>query len=84
VMMDFLRPEFAGYFCSKAELCAAHGLDPDKKLLLYISSFGYASMDDAEVDELSRMAGTDFGAFARVNRSSMATTLAWFERYLSE
>ena len=34
VMMDFLRPEFEGYFLSKKELCQKYGLDPDKKLLL--------------------------------------------------
>ena len=84
VMMDFLRPEFAGYFKSKEALCAEHGLDPAKKLHLYISSFGYASMTDAEVKELSEMAGTDFSGFAATNRVSMAQTLDWFDRYLSE
>ncbi|MDL2219698.1 hypothetical protein LJC04_05135, partial [Ruminococcaceae bacterium OttesenSCG-928-O06] len=52
--------------------------------LLYISSFGYASMSDDEVQELSDMAGTDFAAFADVNRHSMATTLHWFDRYLTD
>ena len=83
VMMDFLRPEFAGYFKSKEQLCAEHGLDPAKKLHLYISSFGYASMTDAEVKELSEMAGTDFSGFAATNRVSMAETLDWFDRYLA-
>ncbi len=83
VMMDFLRPEFAGYFKPKEQLCAEHGLDPAKKLHLYISSFGYASMTDAEVKELSEMAGTDFSGFAATNRVSMAETLAWFDQYLA-
>ena len=82
VMMDFLRPEFAGYFKSKAALCQAFGLDPAKRLHLYISSFGYASMEEAEVAELSRMAGTDFTGFAKTNRVSMAETLRWFDDYL--
>ncbi len=84
VMMDFLRPQFHGFFKEKAALCAEFGLDPSKRLLLYISSFGYASMDEAEVKELSDMAGTDFTAFAATNRRSMATTLEWFDRYLGE
>lgn len=83
VMMDFLRPEFAGYFEDKKTLCQKYGLDPEKRLMLYISSFGYASMDQKEVEELSKMAGTDFTEFARVNRQSMAETLGWFDRYLS-
>ena len=46
VMMDFLRPEFDGYFKDKETLCREFGLDPAKQLHLYISSFGYASMND--------------------------------------
>lgn len=84
VMMDFLRPEFKGYFKDKAALCQEFGLDPGKQLHLYISSFGYASMSDEEVAELSRMAGTDFTGFAKTNRVSMTETLAWFDRYLGE
>lgn len=84
VMMDFLRPEFEGYFKSKKALCAEHGLDADRPLLLYISSFGYASMTEQEVRELSEMAGEDFTGFAHTNRVSMEQTLAWFDRYLTE
>lgn len=82
VMMDFLRPEFRGYFKDKEALCREYGLDPAKKLLLYISSFGYASMSEDEVKELSAMAGEDFTGFARTNRVSMAETLRWFDQYL--
>lgn len=82
IMMDFLRPEFAGYYENKAALCRRHGLNPGKRLMLYISSFGYASMNEAEVQELSAMAGTDFSQFATVNRQSMDETLRWFDEYL--
>ncbi len=84
VMMDFLREEFEGYYKSKDEICAEYNLDAARPLWLYISSFGYASMDEAEVQELSEMAGTDFRQFAQVNRDSMRETLAWFDRYLTE
>lgn len=84
VMMDFLRPEFKGYYANKQELCEEFGLDPNKELHLYISSFGYASMTEQEVKELSEMAGTDFTGFARTNRVSMDETLAWFDQYLGE
>ena len=83
VMMDFLRPEFQGYFKTKEQLCRDFGLDPDKKLMLYISSFGYGSMSEQEVQELSKMAGEDFTQFARTNRESMAETLRWFDEYLT-
>ncbi len=84
VMMDFLRPEFAGYFKNKTQLCEEFNLDPTHHLHLYISSFGYASMTDAEVKELSEMAGTDFSGFATTNKTSMEETLAWFDAYLGE
>lgn len=84
VMLDFLRDEFEGYYDSKETLCKAHGLDANKPLMLYISSFAYASMGETEVDELSRMAGEDFTGFARINRESMAETLEWFGEYLTE
>ena len=84
VMMDFLRPEFAGYYKTKEQLCEEFGLDPKKQLHLYISSFGYASMTQQEVAELSEMAGTDFTGFAATNRASMAETLHWFDQYLGE
>ncbi|NLW79407.1 MAG: hypothetical protein GXY32_08370 [Ruminococcaceae bacterium] len=83
IMLDFLRPEFAGYYQDKRGLCAEHGLDFRRPLWLYVSSFGYASMGDDEVAELSQMAGTDFTEFARVNRESMAETLSWFDRILT-
>ncbi|MEG2500106.1 MAG: hypothetical protein RSA78_03470 [Oscillospiraceae bacterium] len=82
VMMDFLRAEFNGYFMDKAVLCEKFSLDADKKLMLYISSFGYASMTDAEVRELSDMAGVDFSGFAETNRISMEKTLEYFDKYL--
>ncbi len=84
IMMDFLRPQFDGYFKSKADICKEHGLDESKKIMLYISSFGYASMTPEEVRELSEMAGEDFGGFASTNKLSMQTTLEWFDKLLSE
>ena len=84
VMMDFLRPEFRGYFEGKEALCRRFGLNPGHHLHLYISSFGYASMTEEEVKSLSEMAGTDFSGFARTNRVSMEQTMAWFDRYLAD
>lgn len=84
VMMDFLLPQFSGYFKTREDLCREFSLNPEKPLFLYISSFGYASMTDKEVDELSKMAGEDFSGFAKTNRISMAQTLEWFDKYLTE
>ena len=37
VMMDFLRPEFHGYFKDKAALCREFGLDPARPVVSYVS-----------------------------------------------
>ncbi len=84
VMMDFLRPEFAGYYADRGALCRQHGIDEKQEIFLYISSFGYAGMGEAEVRELSKMAGQDFAPFAEVNRRSLTVTLSWLRRYLDE
>ncbi len=78
LQLDFLRPQFEGFFASREELCRDFGIDQDKKIILYISSFGYANMDDKEVEELSNMAGLDFRGFRDTNKISMETTLDWF------
>ncbi len=84
IMMDFLTPQFNGYFKDKKQLCKEHNLDENKELMLYISSFGYASMTPQEVKELSLMAGEDFSGFAKTNAESMTTTLEWFDKYLTQ
>ena len=84
VMMDFLRPEFNGDILRiKPPSAGSSASTPTKSCTLYISSFGYASMNNDEVAELSRMAGTDFTGFAKTNRVSMEETLSWFEQYLT-
>ncbi len=84
MMMDFFLPQFNGYFKTKQQICKQFNLNENKKLMLYISSFGYASMTDDEVKELSQMAGEDFSEFAKTNKNSMKQTLEWFDRFLDE
>ncbi len=85
MQLDFLRPEFKGYYMSRDEICSSYSIDSSRRMILYISSFGYANMDDKEVEELSAMAGLDFRGFRDTNKKSMETTLDWFcealERY---
>ena len=84
ITLDFLRPEFAGYYKNKAQLAKEFNLDENKKFMLYISSFSLAYMSKAEVDELSKLAGVSFDAFQVTNFKSMNETLAWFARFLDE
>ncbi len=82
VQLDFLYPEFDGYFKSKAQLAAEYGLDPSRRWLCYVSSFSCAFMDDKEVEELNAMTDLDFKGFKETGARSMTVTLEWFDRLL--
>ena len=84
VMMDFLRPEFNGYFKDKG--IAVQGIRPRPreaaapvhlKLRLCQHERGGGS-------RAFKMAGTDFTGFAKTNRISMQETLRWFDEYLGQ
>ena len=82
IQMDFLRDQFKGYYKPKAELCKEFGLDENKKLVLYISSFSTAYMTDQEVEELNKLAGVGFNQFKITSQKTMNTTLGWVDEYL--
>ncbi|MEG0833464.1 MAG: hypothetical protein RSE36_04130 [Oscillospiraceae bacterium] len=84
VQLDFLRPQFDGYFKSKQELAEEFSLCADRKWLLYISSFSCAFMDDKEVAELNSMTALDFAGFRDIGVRSMNVTLQWIDRLLCE
>ena len=82
IQMDFLREQFNGYYKPKADLCKEFGLDENKKLVLYISSFSTAYMTDQEVEELNKLAGVGFNQFKITSQKTMNTTLGWVDEYL--
>lgn len=82
IQMDFLRPQFKGYYKDKGNLCKEFNLDPNKKLALYISSFSTAYMSDEEVEELNKLAGVGFNQFKITSQKTMNTTLDWVDKYL--
>ena len=84
IQLDFLRPQFDGYFKTRSQLAAEYGLDESKRWLLYVSSFSCANMDDKEVEELGEMTDLDFRGFKLSGARSMHTTLEWFSRLLGE
>ena len=82
IQMDFLRDQFKGYYKDKDSLCEEFGLDKNKKLVLYISSFSTAYMTDQEVEELNNLAGVGFNQFKITSQKTMNTTLDWVDRFL--
>lgn len=84
VQLDFLYPQFDGYFKPRAQLAQEFSLDANKRWLCYVSSFSCAFMDDKEVAELNDMTNLDFKGFKEIGARSMYATLAWFDRQLAE
>lgn len=84
VQLDFLYPQFDGYFKTREQLAGEYGLDANKRWLCYVSSFSTAYMDDKEVEELNAMTDLEFHGFKTVSQRSMKVTLDWFDRLLSE
>ena len=82
ITLDFLRPEFKGYYKEKDELCKEFGLDPNKRLALYVSSFSVAYMSDKEISELNDLAGVSFDQFRVTACKSMNRTLEWVDKFL--
>jgi len=83
MQLDFLLPQFKGYYKSKEALAEEFSLPADKRWLLYVSSFSCAWMDDKEIEELDAMTDLNFDGFRAVGLRSMTATLDWFDRYLT-
>ena len=83
VQLDFLYPQFDGYYKSREELARDFSLDTDKRWLCYISSFSCAFMDGKEIEEMNAITNLDFKSFKEISARSMHTTLGWFDTLLS-
>ena len=84
MQLDFLGERFAGYSKNRRLLADEFGVDASLRWVLYISSFSCASMDDREIEELNAMTDLDFKGFQQVGARSMAVTLDWLDRFLTD
>jgi len=84
IQLDFLGEKFRDYSKSKPQLADEFILDPAKNWILYISSFSCASMDDREIEELNAMTDLDFKGFQQIGARSMAVTLDWLDKLLTD
>ena len=80
IPMDLNRKAFRSSFLSREELAVRYGLDPEKKWVLFISSFSYVGMSQERLEEIDQLTGVAF-AFADISRRSQQEILGWFERY---
>ena len=84
IQMDFLRPEFSGYYYIKDELLAQYGINPKLKICLFISSFSYVGLPEYARKDLKRIIGEEsFTSFEKLSIDSQNKMLKWFDKLLS-
>ena len=85
IQMDFLRPEFNGYYYTKKELLNQYKINPSQKVCLFISSFSYVGLPEHARKDLKRITGEEnFNAFEQFSIDSQEKIIRWFEKLLSE
>lgn len=84
VQLDTTRPMFDARWRSREEIAEEFGLDPDKKWILYISSF--ATTSGGLINEVQKLTHTEDNVerFSRITDQSQAETLSWFDAFLSD
>lgn len=86
IAMDFLRPEFKEYYKSKQEITREFNLDNNKKLVLFISSFGLNSdiIDEEMFKTMNLNYNYDWGKTLNEGDMSRSKILEWADRLLTE
>lgn len=79
---DFFRDEFEHFYKSKEELAKTFGLNKDKKWVLYISSFSFATFDEKERKMFEKKWGGKFDGVYDIFLESKNMTLKWIEELL--
>ena len=85
ITMDFLRPEFRCYFKSREEICSEFGLDTNKKIYTYISSFSYPTISLEELNSYrNQESGINVNRLYEVSVTSQKLTLEWIGKELEK
>ena len=77
--LDFYREEFRDTIADKGALFARYGLDPDRKTLLFISSFAEVGKPEAEAAEIQDE-GADSRTHVELQETSQQMILDWFRQ----
>ncbi len=83
VQLDFCRPEFDSYYLNRLAIAEKYNLDTQKKWVLFISSFSYATYNEKSLEILHEQWG-DFTEFVDISKKSRLEVLQWIEELLKE
>ena len=85
VGMDYLRPEFRGYYPSKEELFSKHNLPLDNTTCLFISPYFSDDYPEKDLKNMCEWFGEGWGDYYRdCMNPSKKTILEWVEKICSE
>lgn len=84
IHLDFSREEFNHYYKSREELADEYNIPNDKKWILYVSSFAYATYSEEDIRELENQWNMSYYDMVKVSRDSRKKTLEWIEELLNK
>lgn len=82
--MDFLRPEFAGYYMTREELFEKFGIPADKKVCLFISTFKPESVSAEFLEEMCKRYGDSWRITHEISVKTQKTILEWITKIVDE
>ncbi len=80
--LDFLRPQFQGFWESRQKLATEHGIESSKKWNLYISSFSVADNELSKIGVASDLGNEYAEYFSDFSSKSRKKTIEWFRTVL--
>lgn len=82
IQLDFLRDELRWFYISRDELMTKYNMDKSKRLILYISSFTYATASRNTINAVEKLLNANVDDFVLLSQKSRYATLNIFEKIL--
>jgi hypothetical protein len=81
VSLDFLRPEFKGYYKNRINLLHQYKMSPEKRVYLFISSFAYAYLPEEDIQKANG-SKNNFSTLKEISSRSEKYILVWIRNIL--
>lgn len=82
IQLDFCNDALSSMFYSKVDLAKKHGLDPQKKWILFVSSFTLPTMDKNIFEFFVSQLSEQLRTFKTAMSDSKSEIISWFTSYL--
>lgn len=82
IQLDFLRSDLRGFYISRDKLMERYHMDKSHRLVLYVSSFTYATASRSDVRHIEELLHTSCNDFVLLSQKSRRATLNIFEKIL--